>query len=275
VVSQIQVIDRAVRILRELGNGANSGRLTDIAKESGLALSTTRRILVSLVANGMCDQDGQGNYRLGLTVFELGRRAEMAMDLRELAKPHLEELARETRLTSMLGVRHADRVVCIERVDGFFATTLALTVGSSLPLHAGGAARAILHWSGDEGIRSYVKASQPLHRYTPATLMTQTALLLDARQSRNRGWVETMEDVTPGVAALAMPVFDSGSGVPIAAVSVSGLIPHVMSLNRAKNVAALTKAVEGLSASLGSHKYEIGNYADMSESVPSPIRTGT
>lgn len=249
--SQIQVIDRAVSLLRELGAERAPQRLTDLAKRAELNLSTTRRILAALVENGLVEQVAPGSYRLGLTVFELGRQAEKAMGLRELARPFLAELTTDSKLTSMLGVRHDGNVVCIERVDGQYATTLALTIGASLPLHAGGAGKALLYWSGDEVIREYFDRHAPLHRYTPATITELEPLLADATVTRGRRWVETVEDVTPGVAVLAMPVLGPGGGDPVAAVSISGLVPHVLGDAREANIAELRAAVESISSALG------------------------
>jgi DNA-binding IclR family transcriptional regulator len=115
-------------------------RLGAVAEKAGLTPSTTRRILASLCDNGLCQQGTDGSYRLGLLLFELGSRVEAGFDLRERAQPALERLSALTHLTVFLCVRHENQATAIERIDGRYAFSLALTVGGAPPSRRGGAA---------------------------------------------------------------------------------------------------------------------------------------
>jgi DNA-binding IclR family transcriptional regulator len=252
MTSQIQVIDRAVQLLQLLGASTAPMRLGDVATRADLTPSTTRRILASLIENGLCEQAADGGYRLGLGTLELGHRAEAGLDLRERSAPVLERLARDSHLTSFLCVRHEQRAICIERVDGRYAFSLALTVGGSLPLHAGAAPRALLAYDGEDDIRRYLRDSGPLERFTEKTIVDPELLIAELRESRERGWVVSDEDVTPSVAALAMAVFGHGSSEPIASVSVAGLLPQVLGDDRTEQlVCHLREAADELSRALG------------------------
>jgi DNA-binding IclR family transcriptional regulator len=249
--SGIQVIDRAVSLLRLLASADEPMRLGEVATGSGLSPSTTRRILASLVENGLCEQGADGTYRLGLGTFELGQRAGEGIDLRDRGRPVLQELANTSHLTSFLCIRREWGATCIERVDGRYAFSLALTIGGTLPLHVGAAPRALLAYESDEAIRDYLRAAQPLERFTDKTLTDPEAVLADLRESRERGWIVSDEDVTPGVAALAVPVFGHDSPRPIAAVSIAGLHPQVLGDRTDELVATLRDAAERLSRELG------------------------
>jgi DNA-binding IclR family transcriptional regulator len=248
---RIQVIDRAVVILRAIADEGSPMRLRDVVAATGLSTTTVHRILGSLVDNGICEQE-EGAYRLGLGMFELGARAQTGLDVRERGRPELERLSRETHLTSFLCVRREERGICLERVDGRYAFSLALTVGGSLPLHAGAAPRALLAYDSEDEIAAYLDAAAPLKRFTERTLTSKRDVMKDLRESRARGWVLSDEDVTPGVAALGAPVFShADSERPLAAISVAGLKPQVLGDGRDQIVAALVDAANRISEGLG------------------------
>jgi DNA-binding IclR family transcriptional regulator len=249
--SSIQVIDRAVVLLRILGASKTPLRLGELATRGNLSPSTARRILISLIDNGLCEQNAAGAYRLGVGLFELGQSAEAGIDLRDRGTAVLQELAETSHLTSFLCIRREWRAICIDRVDGRYAFSLALSLGGSLPLHVGAAPRALLAYESDDAIRAYLRDAGPLERFTDNTLTDPEEILADLRASRERGWVVSDEDVTPGVAALAVPIFGHDAPTPIAAVSIAGLLPQVLGDRADELVATLRDAADRLSRALG------------------------
>lgn len=255
--AQIQVLDRAVALLRILAAARRPLRLGAIAEQASLSPSTTRRILSSLCSNGLCAQGSDGYYRLGLLLFELGSRVEASFDIRERARPALVRLSELTHLTAFLCVRHEQRAVAIERIDGRYAFSLALTVGGTLPLHSGGAPRVFLAYDSEADVRSYVEDAGPLERFTPSTIVDIDTLLADLRSVRESGLVVSNEDVTPGVAALGAPVFGHvDAAKPVAAISVAGLVPHVLGEQKDSIVSLLLETAELISRELG-HGLEV------------------
>jgi DNA-binding IclR family transcriptional regulator len=249
---QIQVIDRAISLLRILGAAQGPMRLGQIADKAELTPSTTRRILSSLCEHGACTQGSDGAYRLGLLLFELGSRVEAGFDLRERALPALERLSALIHLTVFLCVRHENAATAIERIDGRYAFSLALTVGGSLPLHVGAAPRVFLAYDSEGEIRQYLDYAGPLERFTERTLVEAEDVIADLRESRERGYVISDEDVTPGVAALGAPIFGhQGEGKPVAAISVAGLVPQVLGEKRELLVDLLVETAELISRDLG------------------------
>lgn len=227
-------------------------RLGLIAEQAELSPSTTRRILSSLCANGICAQGGDGSYRLGLLLFELGTRVEAGFDIREVARPAILRLSELTHLTAFLCVRSQQHATAIERIDGRYAFSLALTVGGTLPLHCGGAPRVFLAYDTETDVREYIAHESPLERFTPHTIVDVEDLIADLRDVRKRGYVISDEDVTPGVAALAAPIFGhAGGDRPVAAISVAGLVPHVLGEQEQSITSLLLEAAGSISRDLG------------------------
>jgi DNA-binding IclR family transcriptional regulator len=249
--SQIQVIDRAVSLMRLLAEADEPQGLREIARQASLSPSTTRRILASLCHHQLCEQTPDGAYRLGLALFELGTRVEADLDIRTRSLPALKRLSEASHLTAFICVQRDERVIAIERVDGRYAFSLALTVGGSLPLHAGAAPRALLAYTPEEEALRLLEQHQP-ERLTERTLVDPEQILADMRASRKRGYAISDEDVTPGVAALGMPVFGHlFPDRPVAAISIAGLVPQVLGDDFEKLLGQLRGAAEEISRELG------------------------
>jgi DNA-binding IclR family transcriptional regulator len=248
--SQIQVIDRAVGLLRVLAEADEPQGLREIARRGSLSPSTTRRILASLCHHQLCEQTPEGSYRLGLALFELGTRVEADLDIRTRSLPALKRLSEESHLTAFICVQRDERVIAIERVDGRYAFSLALTVGGSLPLYAGAASRALLAHMPEDEVQRLLEIHPP-EQMTERTLVDPKDVLADMRETRRRGYVISDEDVTPGVAALGMPVFGHVSDRPVAAISVAGLVPQVIGDDFDRLLGQLRETAEEISRELG------------------------
>ena len=81
-------VQRAFSIIRALAESqAKGGRVTHLAKATGLTQATTHRLLQTLSAEGIVEQDPQSKlYRLSIDFFALAARAGDAMDLRALCR---------------------------------------------------------------------------------------------------------------------------------------------------------------------------------------------
>jgi len=194
---------------------------SEIAARIGVNKSTTFRLVSSMERIGLLDRTPSGSYTLGLWLMELGALVESRLDLRTVAEPELGRLNQDVALTAFLTVRHADQATCIGRIAGPNVDVLALRLGGILPLYSGAGPRVLLAGLAEPELAAYVRRA-PFRPLTPHTLTSSGQLRADVEMTRRRGYVLSMEDVTVGVAAIGVPVFDTSGGV-VAAISVAGL----------------------------------------------------
>ena len=72
--------------------------VSELARRLSLGKSTVHRLLTTLLAEGLIEQDPRtGNYRLGIVIFELGEAVRVHMDLHAAAGPVLAELVPRPR----------------------------------------------------------------------------------------------------------------------------------------------------------------------------------
>jgi IclR family acetate operon transcriptional repressor len=246
-----QSVARALDLLEVFLNETNEPTLADLITATRLPRRTAQRLLTVLEQRGYVDRDPDSRrYRIGVRLFELGARFHNQLDIRRAALPELTLLVEQTQQAAFLCIRDGDDALCLERVGSRHRVRLfALQLGERQLLHCGAAPRALLAGLSDVDILAFAQRTS-LPRFTPHTITTPEALLADAHQTRERGFVLSDQDVTIGIAAVGAPVCDH-TGQVAAAISVSGLAASYTPERVGELADAVRAAARVLSARLG------------------------
>lgn len=125
----------------------------ELARRCGLPKSTISRLTYTLTKQGYLEHadDGSGNtgYRLGSAVLALGSAMLAGMDMRQVARPLMQELADHSRAMVSLGTRDRLSMIYVENCRSESALTLSLDVGSRIPLATTAMGRAYLAVCGE------------------------------------------------------------------------------------------------------------------------------
>jgi IclR family acetate operon transcriptional repressor len=242
--SGTQAIDRAARLLTEVVHSPDAVTFTELAAVTGLAKSTTSRLLFALERNGLVRRDEAGRFLPGEVFVRFAWRGGAKAGLAEVAQPFLHRLGKATRETINLGVASGGMVEQIAQVDSTYMIGGTNWIGLSVPLHCSALGKVLL---------AHGAAQLPpgrLERRTGKTITSHAALEADLAEARGRGYAVTDEELEPGLIAVAAPVYRYDGGV-VAAISVSGptirLAPDRVSAAAARCVqeAAALSAVLG------------------------------
>lgn len=247
-VGSIQVLSKAAKLLDLL---AVEGELTasEIATHDDEPRSSIYRLLASLQELDMVEPGNRrGSFRLGLGLLRLGSAVVARFDERQAALPAMEALHELTGETVFLCIRRDFEAVCVERLDGQRVQSLALKLGSSLPLHAGAAPRVLLAFEPERLWSEYLARGQ-LRAYTPNTPTTRTDLIARLQEIREVGYEISDQDVTLGIAAVGAPLVDY-EGKVRGSVSISGVRPVILD-DPARTIALVTEAAKRASHALG------------------------
>lgn len=241
----IKVMANSADLLNALADNGPMG-VADIAEAIAMPRPSVYRLLDALQHVGLVSIRDDGRAQLGTRILHLASASLQGIPEVSAARPAMARLNELTGQTVYLCAVRNQLVTCLDWVKGTKVTLLLLNPGSSLPPHAGATSRAILAW--DEELRRSVTASAPLQEFTPKTLTTAEQVETDATAIRGRGFSISDEDVTIGVAALGVPLFDS-RGALRGALSVAGLRDHVLPYQQ-EYVALLLEAASEVSAKL-------------------------
>ena len=142
--------------------------MSEIARVTGLPLSTVHRLLRELVTSGLVQRSEHGNYSLGRWAATGSVPAD-ARDLQELGRPVLHDLAAATKRRVSLGIQEHLTVERAESFGGDPVATIGFTPPVHLPLHASALGKALLAYSPESVLQAVI--AQGLERYTDRTLV--------------------------------------------------------------------------------------------------------
>ncbi|MBV8997919.1 MAG: IclR family transcriptional regulator [Solirubrobacterales bacterium] len=191
--------------------------LSEIARRTGLPLTTAHRLLAELCDAGALERESDGRYRIGLRLWEIASLAPRGVPLREAALPFLEDLYEVTHENAQLGVREGHDVVYIERIAGRRAVGVLTRVGGRFPLHASGIGLVLLAHAPERIQREVLEGR--LQRFTDHTITDPARLARILARVRRDGVAISDRQVTDDAMSVAAPITDA-SGEVIAALSI-------------------------------------------------------
>ena len=244
----VRSVDRAAALLIALGDVPGEAGVTELARRLGLHKSTASRLLATLERRGLVEQDEDtGKYRLGLAVIRLAERAERTLDLRAIAKPELDRLARATHESSALGVVGEGQLLTLAQSDGSIPCPPDRT-GRCVPLHSVSAGKVLLASMPERDVMRLVRRG--LDRFTDRTITQLEPLLEELARVRRRGFATTFGELEPGRNGVAAPVHDA-RGAVIAAVEVWGPSARLTMTRLPELVGQVREAAAAVSGRLG------------------------
>jgi IclR family acetate operon transcriptional repressor len=210
-----QAIDRAARLLLQVVEATDPLTFSELAASSGLAKSTTSRMLAALERNGLLRREPGGAFIAGGAFVKYALRGNVETDLVAVAQPFLERLGELSLETINLGVVRNGMVEQIAQVDSRYVLGATNWLGRSVPMHCTALGKVFLA-SG-----ASVLPAGRLERLTPQTITVRSQLEEQLIEVRRRGYALTNEELESGLCAVAAPVRRQ-EGAVVAAISVSG-----------------------------------------------------
>ena len=256
---RVQVLDRALAILRVLGESESDCGLAELCATLKLHKSTVHRLMMVLESHRLVEKHPDtGRYHLGLRLFELGSKAISVLDIRERSRPFLDQVLSATQETVHLCILDEGEILYLEKLEPQRSVRLASRAGRRVPAYCTSVGKAILAKLPEPEVDAIIRRSG-LKRITPNTITTPAALKEELRKIRAKGYSIDDEENEEGVRCVGA-VVRGYSGRPVAAISVSGPAFRVSKAN----VADIAKSVMQSAAALSR---ELGHVAQEEESV--------
>jgi IclR family acetate operon transcriptional repressor len=236
VDSSQNAVSKALGMLSLLAQSHDPQRLGDIAGALAMPKSSVHRILTILVDEGYVEPAGDGYYRPGngLRVLAAGMEGHSGTGI----EATLVGLQRDLRHAVFLAVLSGDSITFTHKVDPKLAYSIALDVGSQLPLTWSAAGKAILAYLPDDERDELIGGGDD----APA-LIEELALI------RRNAFATDYGDVDSALCSVAAAVIDN-DGYPVASVCVSTLVYVATPEELAAMGAAVIEAAEEVSRRL-------------------------
>lgn len=238
------VTSRVADVLESFGGQRDSLSLSEVARRTGLPLTTTHRLVGELVSRHFLERDESGRYQIGLRLWELASHAPRSVGLRESALPIMEDLYEATHENVQLAIIDGMDALYVERISGRDSVHVLTRPGLRLPVHATGVGLVLLAYSSHETQEEVLNSA--LLRYTRYTITDPRRLRRMLAGVRQLGYAISERQIENVSSSIAAPVRDS-SGAVVAAISV---VVKARDNLPAQYVPAVMAAARGISRAL-------------------------
>jgi DNA-binding IclR family transcriptional regulator len=244
----VQAVLRAFDLLTYFSHSRPAIGLADLARESGLNKATVYRLMATMERAGIISRTPDNLYRPSLRLFQIGSVVLDTLDLPGEARPVMRDFVVQHKTSIYLAVLHEGKALCIEKATGPEPMQIIVfNVGTSLPLNVGAAPRALLAYQGTEDREAFLRS---VERARDGGAPAARRLRNELAEIRERGYSLAHDDLTEGVSAIGVPVFDHRQEV-VGALSVGLLSQRANQAEVSKLVAGLRAAAAELSNRLG------------------------
>ncbi|MCF6427483.1 MULTISPECIES: IclR family transcriptional regulator [Amycolatopsis] len=246
-----QSVERASAVLNAFTLGRPALRVSDVAAEVGLGISTTSRLLATLESVDLVRRDPVSQlYELGPAVLTMAGIALNNDPIYRQARPVAQRLAWELGLGANVAVRRGAELFYLLNVEGQLAQKSFSLMGQRNPLHATAMGKSLLLGLSPEQRRELL-GPEPLHGFTGHTITTFEALDADLARIASRGYSTEIEELALGRACIAAPVRDH-TGAVVAAISLSGALSAIALDEREADLGrTIVEAADSVSIGLG------------------------
>lgn len=225
-----------------LGNG-------ELAQRCDLPKSTISRLTRTLaLLDYLHYVESAGKYRLGGATLALGSAMLSGMNIRQLARPMMQEVADFAQAVVALGVRVGKGIIYIEVCRNQAVLSLSLDVGSRVPLATTAIGRAYLAVAGEVERKEIL---QQLRSDDDEASLNKRELETALELYRKQGCASSFGEWQPDVNGIAIG-FNPGGGRPTMAINCGGpsfSLPKAFLLNEVRP--RLASAVRRLHELLG------------------------
>lgn len=213
----VQSLARAFAILEAMADAGGMTTLSDLAERVDLPMTTTHRLVRSLVSLDYVRQEPSRQYSLGPRLLRLG--VESGRRIGVWATPHLDEAVAELGESVNLAVLDADEIVYVAQAQPSSHLMRMFTeVGRRTLPHTTAVGKAILAGASDEDVLALLRRTG-MPRRTARTITTPEAFLEVLQRTRERGYALDEEEQEVGVRCVAVVVPDAPRPM---AMSMSG-----------------------------------------------------
>jgi len=203
---QAPSVQKAFRILKLISDQDKGMGISDLARSLGIGKSTVHGITSALEELGIIMRDPlTKQYTLGFTLFELGRSALSQIDLRDIARPVMEDLMEKAQESVILGALNGDHVTILDIVESRQDLKITSPIGTTLPLLAGATGRVVLGAMKEEKALEIIR-TKGFTKFTENTITDPEQYIQEIRRVRKKGYATDYEEYISGVRAIASPI---------------------------------------------------------------------
>ena len=217
----VPALEKGLAIIELLAETDQPLGITDLYTHCGIPKSSIFMILSTLEGLKYIEKLPGDKYKLTMKIHHLGTQIISKLNIREVALPHMKELADTLQFTVHLASLEHDHAIYIEKVNGPGYVQFSTKVGQSLPLYCSAVGKALVAFLPADEQDELVRAIQ-YEALTPYTIGSPEAFKDFLRSVREIGYAIEDEEGELSIRCIGAPIYDN-TGRVAAAISVTAL----------------------------------------------------
>src|SRR3954454_22826787 len=138
-----QTLARGLKLLDVIADGHEGVTIRELAAAMARPRSIVQRLLYTLEAEGFLERHPpQIGYRLAIKLWRLGCQSIRGLNVRDVARPSLEDLARRTNEMVKLAILNGRDVIYIDGIDSSQSIRAYVPIGGRAPAHSSATGKA-------------------------------------------------------------------------------------------------------------------------------------
>ena len=216
-------VGKALEVLDRVAAFGRPVRFTELLDQSPYPKATLYRFMQTLTNQGMLSYDPERQtYAMGIRLVRLAHAAWHQSSLAPIARPHLDDLAKDVGETVHLAQLDNAQVLYVDKRNATRPVEMFSSAGKVGPAYCTGVGKVMLAYL-DDAILAPILEQQSYHRFTEHTLADADALHRELRAIRQNGYGFDREEHEPGIICVALPILTAG-GRALGALSVTSTV---------------------------------------------------
>lgn len=217
----LQTLSNAIDVINVFESEPKPLSIQDIVRSTKMNRTSVYRILYTLRSKGILEMDeNTGKYSLGIKMVQLSSLVLQRLDIRQIARPYLEKLWKESNETIHLVVMNEKNAIFIDKLETRNTIFMGSHIGWVAPLYSTASGKMLLSYQTEEFINDYLEAITIIP-YTYKTITDKHDFKHNLRLIREKGYSFDNEEMVEGLKCIAVPITNAGGKI-VAALSISG-----------------------------------------------------
>jgi IclR family transcriptional regulator, KDG regulon repressor len=243
-----QTLLRGLKILELTASGKSNLPIRELAKEINLPRSIVHRLISTLEGEGYIQKNSANpGYHLSSKLWSLGCAAIQGLEVKEVARPHLEGLSSNTNELVALGILDGRELVYLDKIDCSQAVRAYIPIGGRAPAYCISTGKAILAHRGNDEV---MRIASSMKKFTGHTVVGVAALKKHLAEIRKRGYSINFGEWHEDLGGVASAIWDRDGNV-VAAIGITVPIHRLAKENIDPLGRLVMKAAAEISHELG------------------------
>ena len=166
---RLSSVATSIRLLKAFSEDEVEIGISALARRLSLAKSTVHRLAVTLVSEGLLEQDRDtAKYRLGIALFRLGALVRRRMNVSNEARPFLYDLRATVNESVHLAILDETEIMYVYNLESTHAIRMRSDIGVRKPAYCTAEGQAILAYAPEETVARVIASG--LAARTPKTI---------------------------------------------------------------------------------------------------------